>query len=354
MNDRLTFATCDSATELAEWSAFVRQNASAGWGQLPAIALSYAEYGATIAVHVGRDAAGAIRCGALMLCFQPLPVPIRFASCLGGPVAAPADFGALVDYLGRWGATRRLSHIMLSPATSSIQPMSHAPRLRRGSSFAPVRYPLQSLVIDVRRSDEELLASFRADTRRNIRRAAKSSQTLERVSTIDRARAVTAWIHATHLRQGVPVRSSSAFAELANQLIGRGEGEILAVIGDGEIRAAGLFPIAGNAMWYLSGAVDRTAKESFPAHVLQFRAMTLARDLGLERYDFTSRSVSSVYEFKRGFRPVEYETAGEFDLPIFKPAYRLLELAGPWALRNRRKLGAWISRLRTLTRRHHA
>ena len=108
--------------------------------------------------------------------------------------------------------------------------------------------------------------------------------------------------------------------------------------------ACGVFVYAGQAHRCYQLATKRVNPDLKAAYFLHWNAIQQARDAGARWYYFTGRSVPSVYQFKRGFRPEEFELAGHYRL-VSRPAITsLLEKARPLMIRTMRAMLAVLPR----------
>ncbi len=87
----------------------------------------------------------------------------------------------------------------------------------------------------------------------------------------------------------------------------------------------------GNKAWYLYGASDNVYREFMPNYLIQWHALTEAKTMGYEVYDFFGISgrtdeadpLHGLYRFKKGFGGDYSEFIGEFDYVISPFGYFL-------------------------------
>lgn len=85
----------------------------------------------------------------------------------------------------------------------------------------------------------------------------------------------------------------------------------------------------GNKAWYLYGASDNVYREFMPNYLIQWQALTEAKEAGYEIYDFfgisgktdESDPLYGLYRFKKGFGGDFTEFIGEFDYVISPLGY---------------------------------
>ena len=188
------------------------------------------------------------------------------------------------------------------------------------SSFILSPYNIQpprTIIIDLRGSEEEILARMKQKTRYNIRLAEKKGVT---VRTWDDIPAFHKMILVTGGRDNFGVHSLEYYRR-AYELFhpkGTGMAELLVAEFEGKPLAALMVFAHGRRAWYIYGASTDEERNRMPTYLLQWEALKWARSKGAEEYDlwgvpdedeatleanFESRhdGLWGVYLFKRGF-----------------------------------------------------
>ena len=188
------------------------------------------------------------------------------------------------------------SHIVLRTSNYNIQP----PR---------------TIVVDLRGTEEEILARMKQKTRYNIRLAQKKGIT---VRPWDDLPAFHQMMLVTGGRDGFGVHSLEYYQRAYNLFHPAGMAELLVAEYEGIPLAALMVFAHGRRAWYMYGASNDQERNRMPTYLLQWEAMCWARSKGAEEYDlwgvpdadeetleaqFTERSdgLWGVYRFKRGF-----------------------------------------------------
>ncbi|HKY83561.1 MAG TPA: peptidoglycan bridge formation glycyltransferase FemA/FemB family protein [Anaerolineales bacterium] len=217
-----------------------------------------------------------------------------------------------------------LANLGFLPSTRSIQPRT-------------------SLLVDLRGSEDEILARMNQKTRYNIGLAARRGVT---VRPWDEPQGFAALLRSTGDRQGFGVHTPGYYRDAFELLHPRGECELLIAEKDGAPLAALMVFARGVGAWYFYGASTTAQRELMPTYLAQWEAMRWARRRGSEWYDlwgipdasaealeagFESRSdgLWGVYRFKRGFGGRWVQAPGAWELPIRPALYRLYRLFGP-------------------------
>ncbi|HEY4690841.1 MAG TPA: peptidoglycan bridge formation glycyltransferase FemA/FemB family protein [Anaerolineae bacterium] len=323
-----------------EWDAFVTARPDAhilqtsAWGELKSRFGWSAER-----IAVTRD--DQIAAGALVL-FRRLPMRLgTLAYIPKGPIVDLAD-RALIDTLltGLDALARRRRAILLKvePDTCDAQPFARLGFRPSPHSVQPPR----TILIDIARGEDDILAAMHPKTRYNIRLADKKSVAVRATARSDLP-AFNALMQATSSRDGFAVHSPAYYEAAFDLFVAQGRAQLFLAEVESHI-VAGLFAFAlGERAWYFYGASGDAHREKMPNHALQWRAIRWARSIGCRVYDvwgipdedeatldaqYLNRHAGlwGVYRFKRGFGGEVVRFAGALDRvynPLLYRAYRL-------------------------------
>ncbi|MFZ5855757.1 MAG: lipid II:glycine glycyltransferase FemX [Chloroflexota bacterium] len=175
--------------------------------------------------------------------------------------------------------------------------------------------PPRTIVVDIRGTEEEILARMKQKTRYNIRLAEKKGVT---VRTWDDIPAFHAMMLVTGGRDGFGVHSLEYYRRAYELFYPTGMAELLVAEFEGKPLAALMVFARGRRAWYMYGASTDEERNRMPTYLLQWEAMKWARSKGAEEYDlwgvpdedestleanFETRhdGLWGVYRFKRGF-----------------------------------------------------
>jgi lipid II:glycine glycyltransferase (peptidoglycan interpeptide bridge formation enzyme) len=191
--------------------------------------------------------------------------------------------------------------------------------------------PPDSVVLDIGRTDDELLAGMKPKWRYNVRLAEKKGVTVadEGIKALDEFYTL---YQATAERDRIGIHPKDYYAQLMGLehrnpkepkpdlrlWIARFEGKALAAI---------MTVFHGSEATYLYGASSDEHRNLMPAYALQWAAMRAARDAGCSSYDFygippvddPAHAMSGLYRFKTGFGGEIRHYAGAWDF-VLKPA----------------------------------
>jgi lipid II:glycine glycyltransferase (peptidoglycan interpeptide bridge formation enzyme) len=224
--------------------------------------------------------------------------------------------GALVSWLRR--------HLRWQAPFLRTDPLVEdgGPLMRLGFRSAPRQIqPKASIVVDLGRSDEDILNGFDRQVRYNARLAERKGVDVS-VGGRDSVKEFWQLLGATAERKGFAERDLSYFQQLV-EVFGDAAPIFLARR-EGELVYGALIVAFGHIAYYLYGASggDRSAK---PSELVQYRAMLWAKQRGVTRYDMwgipahptEENPLYGVYRFKSGFGGQIVRYAGALDLPLW-------------------------------------
>lgn len=190
--------------------------------------------------------------------------------------------------------------------------------------------PAETLVLDLTRSEDDLLADMHQKTRYNIRLAEKKGVAIGEVTApSDRDwQEFSRLMSLTGSRDGFRVHSLAHY----RRMVEKSQGSIrlwFATYG-GEAVAAGIFAFWSSHAGYLHGASDSKHRRLMAPHLLQWTVIRQAKARGQKEYDFYGIDETKwpgVSRFKLGFGGQRRHYAGTYDL-VFRPvSYKLYALA---------------------------
>jgi lipid II:glycine glycyltransferase (peptidoglycan interpeptide bridge formation enzyme) len=175
--------------------------------------------------------------------------------------------------------------------------------------------PPRTIIVDIKGSEDEILARMKQKCRYNIRLAEKKGVT---VRAWDDLPAFHQMMTVTGGRDGFGVHSLEYYRRAYELFHPTGMAELLVAEYEGKPLAALMVFARGRRAWYIYGASTDDERNRMPTYLLQWEAMKWARSKGAEEYDlwgvpdedettleanFETRhdGLWGVYRFKRGF-----------------------------------------------------
>ncbi len=205
-----------------------------------------------------------------------------------------------------------------------------------------------TVTLDLRRSEADLLSGMKQKTRYNVRLAEKkgvrvrsSPGSLTDLDLLYRMYAETS------VRDGFVIRSANYYRDAWGSFIEAGLAQPFIAEVEGEpVSALILFKFARTA-WYMYGMSREAHREKMPNHLLQWEAMRWAKANGCETYDFwgapdefnASDPMWGVWKFKEGFGGQVVRHIGAWDYAPSPLLYRLYTVILPRVLDVMRRRG---------------
>lgn len=318
-----------------EWQNFIDKHPEAHILQTPTWGELKSHYGWTPRfIQLGNLGA--------MILFRRLPLGLSIAYVPRGLVGE-GDWQAFwpeVDAL-----CRREKAIFLRVEPDIWEPVTAdfvAQNLPEFTATAQTVQPPRTILIDLTRSDDDLLMDMKSKTRYNIRLAERKDVV---VSASDDIETFHRMMLTTGSRDAFGVHSLDYYQRAYELFAPLGACVLLMALFQ-EQPLAGMMAFAhGDTAWYFYGASTNVERNRMPTYLLQWEAMQWAKRKGCKVYDlwgipdqsedvlentFLDRSdgLWGVYRFKRGFGGEIKRTIGTWDR-IYQPVlYQLYKL---WA-----------------------
>jgi lipid II:glycine glycyltransferase (peptidoglycan interpeptide bridge formation enzyme) len=325
-----------------EWDEFVAAHPyahilqTAEWGELKAAFGWSAQW-----VTLLED--GAPRAGALVL-YRPLPLGVgALAYVPRGPLVdweRPDELAELMEALSAAARARRAVALIVEP---DLPDESRWRELLTALGFRPSPLgsiqPRRTLIVDISRDEEAILAAMKSKTRYNIRLAERKGVVVWEGTESDFP-AFHRLMAETAARDRFGVHAPAYYERAYHLFVPRGWARLLMAGVEGEPVAALMVFALGRRAWYFYGASSDTHREKMPTYRLQWEAIRWARSRGCTEYDlwgvpdedeerleaeFTRRQdgLWGVYRFKRGFGGRLVRTVGTWERPLRPALYRL-------------------------------
>ncbi|MDP9319882.1 MAG: peptidoglycan bridge formation glycyltransferase FemA/FemB family protein [Chloroflexota bacterium] len=278
---------------------------------------------------------GPRRAGVAQVLLKTGPLGITLAYAPRGPLVDGGDLPDALRALGSALTAERCAGLLADPEIAPSDELDAA-LARSGARPAGVFVqPRRTLLMDLGRTPDELLAAMRKKTRQYIHKAEREGVVTEETRDIDRFLAVLVKVAA---RDRFAVRSRAYFERLLGAF-GDAARITMSRVGaedDGALLAIHL----GDRAWELYGGWSGAHGESRPFYLLKWRSLMAMKQRGVVRYDMWGLSeregdeLAGIENFKLGFGGDVVTWIGAFDRPVIAPLYPLWRVAG------RRRLAA--------------
>lgn len=194
----------------------------------------------------------------------------------------------------------------------------------RGADEHSFIQPRRNAIIDISKSEDDILGGFHSKTRYNIRLSYRKGVTT-RISQMDED--LNTFFEETKVmaeRNGITYRPKEYF----KRLIDNYDAKIFLSDFEGTPLSSAILIMYKDYAWYMYGASNNLHRNYMPNYQMQWEMIKYAKEHGATRYDFGGifklDDEDGLYRFKRGFLNEEdfTEFIGEFDLVLDEEAYK--------------------------------
>ncbi|MEK7077994.1 MAG: peptidoglycan bridge formation glycyltransferase FemA/FemB family protein [Patescibacteria group bacterium] len=204
----------------------------------------------------------------------------------------------------------------------SLEPTQFVPGI--AFDVRQAKQPIQTAILNLSESEEELLAAMHSKTRYSIRIGLKSDLMFSEINADEFYKLLSATAH----RQKFRTYPKEYFVKL-EQTINKSHLKFLGVFKDTRLVAAGVFYTFGSTATYLHGGSDYQHRALMGPHLLHWGAIKLFKSIGCGYYDFwgiDKEKWPGITRFKMGFGGEVKKYPGAY-VKILKPWwYRLYRL----------------------------
>ncbi|MCC6614828.1 MAG: peptidoglycan bridge formation glycyltransferase FemA/FemB family protein [Anaerolineae bacterium] len=280
--------------------------------------------------------------------------PLKIMYAPKGPVFAsddPATWSLVLDHLAQMARRERVIWLKIdpdvalatgTPGEADDQAEAAGTALvgalkARGWRFSADQIQFRNtILIDLQRSEDDILAAMSQNTRRKIRIAEREGVRVRAGTTADLPILYDLY-RITAARDGFLIRPPSYYELEWRALMEQGLAHaLIAEIDEQPVGHVILFHF-GRKCWYFTGASSNEQRDKMPNYLLQWEAMRWAKAQGYALYDMwgaptnfdESDPLWGVYGFKRGFRGVVTRYVGAWDYAPSDLLYRLYTDAMP-------------------------
>jgi lipid II:glycine glycyltransferase (peptidoglycan interpeptide bridge formation enzyme) len=267
--------------------------------------------------------------------FSPLKLNVLYVP--KGPALDYSD-GKLVDQvLGDLAAIARRDRAIFVKIDPDLKQSDRSILLDRGWRYSAEQIQFRNtMLIDLTRNEDELLAAMKPKTRYNVRLAQKKGVEV-RLGDLSDLDLLYQLYAATAQRDGFIIRPIAYYRDAWGSFIQAGLAQpLIAVVGQEAVAGLILFRFADRA-WYMYGMSSSLHREKMPNHLLQWEAMRWAKAQGCAVYDLwgapdelnENDSMWGVYKFKEGLGAEFAPHVGAHDFVVSPFGYWLYTQARP-------------------------
>jgi lipid II:glycine glycyltransferase (peptidoglycan interpeptide bridge formation enzyme) len=269
--------------------------------------------------------------GAQVLVRHPRPLPKGFGYAARGPIATgPLDadaLGAFTEAVRRAAAGLGIAHLRMDPELEDPDGLIASTLRKLGWKPAPEIQPSSTRVIDLTRTEDELLADLRKKTRQSLHKAQDDGTNVISAGA-ERLPDFHATLAGTMDRVGLPFRSVRFFRDLWDAYAPAGQAMLLlAETPEGEV-VSGTFLVGwGTTIVALYGGTNAEGRKRNSKYLVNWEAFRRAKAAGYERYDLWGLPNEGIAYFKAGWGGREVHYVGAWDLVVDPLGARIFETA---------------------------
>jgi peptidoglycan pentaglycine glycine transferase (the first glycine) len=201
-----------------------------------------------------------------------------------------------------------------------------------------------TLLLDLTRSEDELLATMKQKTRYNVRLAGRRGVTIRRIAPADGLEGLPEDLDLffqlyaeTAQRDGFIIRPSGYYRDAWGIFLQGGKAHLLLAEFEGETVAGLMVFTFGSVAWYMYGASASRHRRHMPSYLLQWEAIRQAKAAGCTLYDLwgapdnldESDPMWGVVRFKLGLGGQLARGVGAWDLAVNRIAYQFYRALRP-------------------------
>ncbi|HZZ99248.1 MAG TPA: peptidoglycan bridge formation glycyltransferase FemA/FemB family protein [Candidatus Paceibacterota bacterium] len=225
------------------------------------------------------------------------------------------ELGAFAKHLKDLAKAERAMFVKIEPLDDKVPEQMH----QFGFKKSKKEYqPHRTVIVDLEKSEDELLAAMHHKTRYNIKVAERHGLKLVFRKDID---AFWKLLRHTAKHDNFFTHTKEYYDKLCSTpgLMA----ETAFIEHDGNPIAGAIWLAYGDTAYYLHGAMDRDSKYKpmMAPHLLHWELMKTAKQYGMKHYDFWGIDAAKwpgITRFKLGFGGRQVEYSGAFDLSVRK------------------------------------
>jgi len=235
--------------------------------------------------------------------------------------------------LEKIGKENRAIFIKVEPNEEKT-PQAERKIAKLGLTFGRSLFTKYTSIVDLNRSEEEILKSFKPKTRYNIKLAQKKGVLVEENNSQEAFEKYLDLLFETTRRQGFFAHNKEFHRKQWQILRPAGISHLLTATYQGEMLAAFLLFVFNKVLYYPYGASTREHKELMAPSLLMWEAIKFGKSQGCRFFDLwgdlpnplVTHPYYGFHRFKEGFSPKLVEFLGSYDLVINPTLYQIYKI----------------------------
>jgi peptidoglycan pentaglycine glycine transferase (the first glycine) len=269
--------------------------------------------------------------GAAQILIRSLPLPFRsFAYIPRGPIVQPQYQDEFLDAIAIM-IKRDYKSVALSVEPPVVDFLAPEGWQRSHNRVLPA----ETVLLDLKKSESDLLAVMAKKTRQYIRKSAAEGITIKQVKTKEELDKCLHIYRQTAGRAKFNLHSEQYYRDVFSLM--KDHSPIFAAYLEGEPIAFLWLAISADIAYELYGGMNDDGQRLRANYALKWHAIRKVKEWGISQYDFGGLVEGGVSTFKQGWSEEETVLAGTFDKPL-SPSYMLWSKALPAAKKFFQKL----------------
>lgn len=327
----------ETVTDPAEWNRLVDAGGGHplqlwGWGEVKAT-------GAWRALRLRAVDEGGRTVGGAQVLVRRLPFPFRaFVHVPRGPFVGSDGVGTAAERSAVVRAIVEHCRREVGGIGIALEPDWHEGTELDLPGSRPAEHTIlfpSTLILDLSKPEDELLAAAGRSTRYDIRKAARTGLEVRRVTDEAEVRAVIDLYKVSAEHAGFALHDDDYYLAIHREM---GEASLLvAAFDDGRPCSFVWDVLSGSTAFELYGGVDDAGRRLRANAPVKWHAVRLAAAAGARRYDMNGLLNDGISEFKKSFAQHTDELLGTVEVP-FGPLFDVWDRVLPTAKRVVRRL----------------
>ncbi len=291
-----------------EWDDYVLENGGHplqlwGWGELKSANGWSAER--LLALNEAEEVIGAAQ-----ILIRHLPWPFKSLAYIPrGPIVNDSDREELLELLSQ--RTKETHNSVALSIEPDSEEYASPQRWRQSANHI---LPAKTIILNLKKSESELLNDMAKKTRQYIRKSASEAIKIKQIrnkADLDQCLAI---YRDTAQRAKFNLHDDQYYYDVFNKL--GDHSPVFAAYHDDQPIAFLWLAISADVSYELYGGVNETGQQLRTNYALKWHAIRKCKEWGLSRYDFGGLIEGGVTTFKMGWTDSETNLAGTFDYPL--------------------------------------
>lgn len=254
--------------------------------------------------------------GLAQILLRSLPWPLKSLAYIPrGPVSEPAKRAVVVNELGKYVKKRHGAlSLMVEPDWEAM------PEVAGWRQSPNPILMARTLILDLTRNEDELLAPMTKKTRQYIRKSEKAGVEVRMAKDLDDIAECLAIYKDTARRAGFALHHDGYYEDIF-ELLGS-HSQVFMAVYEGRVVAFLWLAASGETAFELYGGMNDEGQQLRANYILKWAAILRCKEWGIARYDMNGLLNDGVSQFKQGFAGHETMLAGSYEKPL-SPWYPL-------------------------------